>query len=1167
MHEDKPEISALSELESRIVAFILDEASDFEKAQLKSLCSADPSSDRFKESVQRVHELLLAVSIVDLFDGFTGDGSKEDLDSVQDTDFAKRVLRQLTTNLVDPRENSDARLSPERRAKILSLCKESEERLPQTLMGDVQRKIGKDGTLSVVKRKLGGWSSRFPKKSWTDGSGEWFGRRRVLFASLTGLCLFGLSYLMFRPVTSRMVSSDSAAPSGRWFSATPEATAGKPDFAPDDMSFDEAAEWGAEKEDASIGLGIAGPGIAGLGIADADEEVFDAESPSAFNSRSSERLSISPPVTAAPSALPAPPSGAEEDFGTPSSKSANQPSLPSSGPEAAFGAKVMEVERLDEKNKSLDFKQSAPSSSLSKASDRSRAPTEQQESFPGQANSPQSQVQDSPALVDQESLLAESDSVPRQELNVDFFFDGGLEGERGLGLEQGLDLNDNGIISGELLENELEAELDAGNGDLGGMGGMGMDSESKAISGGLLGGFGGGGGMMGGGGFGGQVQNQRATADALDKSLPQRNSRESSSISGNTATPTPRFGLPTGGTQVGMADRAGEPFLEEQATQGRQTGRQLVEGKTQQLKESEESIVASEGRQLAQRGEELRQQQKQSQLMSRSGIESLAEMAPVDQDADGLIESTRKASSKESSGIESRSRVAGERSSGREADQKVDRLSEIVEHSGKLETAEKAKKRLLGRDAKENLQLAPIQSELDPSKIKDAFKELQASETPFSTFSLHVSDVSFKLAKSALAQGQWPDVSRVRIEEFVNALDYGDPMPTQNERVACQVEQAIHPFLQQRNLVRISMRTAATGRASSTPLKLTFVLDNSGSMERLDRRQTVRRAFQVLASQLQEQDEVTLISFASQTRLLADRMPGKQAAEVLRLLDRLPSEGGTNLEEALRLASEKAREQFTPGAQNRVVLITDGAVNLGDANPESLAGLVIAMRDSGIAFDAAGIGADGLNDEVLEALTRKGDGRYYLLDSKESVEDGFAQQIAGALRPAAKNVKVQVEFNPQRVEMYKLLGFEKHRLKKEDFRNDKVDAAEMAAAEAGVAVYQVQVKPDGYGDLGSVAVRFRDLKSGRMVEERWPITFDANVPRIDLAPSSMKLAAVSSLFAMRLKGDERSETVDLRILREILSTLPPSKYEDPRVMGLLQMVEQARQMGDNSVQP
>jgi hypothetical protein len=119
------------------------------------------------------------------------------------------------------------------------------------------------------------------------------------------------------------------------------------------------------------------------------------------------------------------------------------------------------------------------------------------------------------------------------------------------------------------------------------------------------------------------------------------------------------------------------------------------------------------------------------------------------------------------------------------------------------------------------------------------------------------------------------------------------------------------------------------------------------------------------------------------------------------------------------------------------------------------------MREAGIAFDAAGFGAEGLNDEILEALTRKGDGRYYLLDRPEDAGEAFAEQIAGALRPAAKNVKVQVEFNPDRVKSYKLLGFEKHRLATEDFRNDAVDAAEMAAAEAGVAVYQEDPIPGG----------------------------------------------------------------------------------------------------------
>ncbi|MDA9778643.1 DUF3520 domain-containing protein, partial [Rubripirellula sp.] len=157
-------------------------------------------------------------------------------------------------------------------------------------------------------------------------------------------------------------------------------------------------------------------------------------------------------------------------------------------------------------------------------------------------------------------------------------------------------------------------------------------------------------------------------------------------------------------------------------------------------------------------------------------------------------------------------------------------------------------------------------------------------------------------------------------------------------------------------------------------------------------------------------------------------------------------------------------------------------------------------------------------------------------------------------------VKVQVEFNPQRVGMYKLLGFEQHRLKKEDFRNDQVDAAEMAAAEAGVAVYQVQVKPDGFGDLGSVSVRFQDLESGQMVEERWPITFDGNVPRMDQATESMKLAGSAALFAMKLKDDARSETVDLSFLREVLGALPSQRQQDPRVLALQQMVDQARQM-------
>lgn len=467
---------------------------------------------------------------------------------------------------------------------------------------------------------------------------------------------------------------------------------------------------------------------------------------------------------------------------------------------------------------------------------------------------------------------------------------------------------------------------------------------------------------------------------------------------------------------------------------------------------------------------------------------------------------------------------------------------------------------LFGRPSSEVTSGMATKSRQIKLAIPAGLNEKNASDESFSTFSLHVSDVSFKLARAALAKGQWPDSEKVRVEEFVNAFDYGDPMPNKNEKVACRVEQSIHPFLQQRNLLRVSMRTAAAGRSSNTPLRLTLLLDNSGSMERVDRRQTLRRAFALLAQQLKPIDQVTLISFARRPRLLADKISGAQASQLVQIIENLPSEGGTNIQSALQLAFEKAREQQVDAAQNRIILLTDGAVNLGDANPDSLSQMITTMRDAGIAFDAAGIVADGLNDEVLEALSRQGDGRYYLLDSPESADDGFARQIAGALRPSAKNVKVQIEFNPNRVGRYKLLGFEKYRLNKEDFRNDTVDAAEMAAAENGVAVYQFEAKPDGEGDVGSVSVRFRDLSTGQMVENRWPIPYQADAPRADQSTPALRIATSAALFAAKLRGEPLGETVDLEILSDLLSSLPERYRNTNRIGQLQQMIQQARQI-------
>ncbi|MBT8044222.1 MAG: DUF3520 domain-containing protein, partial [Verrucomicrobiae bacterium] len=308
----------------------------------------------------------------------------------------------------------------------------------------------------------------------------------------------------------------------------------------------------------------------------------------------------------------------------------------------------------------------------------------------------------------------------------------------------------------------------------------------------------------------------------------------------------------------------------------------------------------------------------------------------------------------------------------------------------------------------------------------------------------------------------------------------------------------------------------------------------------------------VLAAQLGPQDIITVVGFARQPRLLADRIRGDKAHKLVEIVANTPSEGGTNIEEALRLARTLAKRQHTEGAQSRVVLITDGVANLGNTVPEELSGQIETMRQEGIAFDACGVGAEGLNDDILEALTRKGDGRYYFLNRAEDADSGFAKQLAGALTPAAKNVKIQVKFNPNRVTRYRLLGFEKHRLKKEDFRNDKVDAAEMAAEEAGNAVYQIQVNPQGTGELGEVFVRFFDVSSGRMVERSWPLPYEPQAPSFDRATPSMQLAGTAAMLGEKLHGTDAG-SVRFSMISDTLNKLQGYFTADSKVRDLIRM--------------
>ncbi len=467
----------------------------------------------------------------------------------------------------------------------------------------------------------------------------------------------------------------------------------------------------------------------------------------------------------------------------------------------------------------------------------------------------------------------------------------------------------------------------------------------------------------------------------------------------------------------------------------------------------------------------------------------------------------------------------------------------------------------------EELGLRLAEKQDDKSAIRPAAPpptpqpEVATAENAFSTFSLNVADVSFKLAAASLEQGQLPDPASIRSEEFINAFEYRDAQPLPGAPLGFHWERARYPFAHNRDVVRFAVRAAALGREANRPLNLVLLLDSSGSMERADRVQILREALGVLAGQLQPADKVSVVAFARTARLWVDGLPGSRANELLARVGELTPEGGTNLEDALRVAYETAARHFDAARANRVVLLTDGAANLGDVNPDSLKLRVESWRQRGIALDCFGIGWEGYNDDLLEVLSRHGDGRYGFLNTPEEAASGFANQLAGALQVAAADVKVQVEFNPHRVTAWRQVGYAKHQLTKEQFRDNTVDAAELGAAEAGNGLYVIEVNPQGQGQLGVVRARFREPTTGRYREVEWTLTYAGSAPPLERASPTLRLAATAAAFAELLANSPYATEVTTGRLLGLLQGVPAQFAPDARPGRLEWMIRQAQSLG------
>jgi Mg-chelatase subunit ChlD len=438
--------------------------------------------------------------------------------------------------------------------------------------------------------------------------------------------------------------------------------------------------------------------------------------------------------------------------------------------------------------------------------------------------------------------------------------------------------------------------------------------------------------------------------------------------------------------------------------------------------------------------------------------------------------------------------------------------------------------------------------------------EIQTTDNPFSTFSLNVSDVSFKLAAASLEKGALPDAASIRSEEFINAFDYRDPVPPAGVPVGFAWERAQYPFEQNRDLLRFSLKTAAQGREAGRPLNLVLLLDNSGSMERADRVRIIHEALRVLAAQLQPQDTFSVVTFARTAHLWMDGVAGDQAGTIVEQLASLTPQGGTNLGEALRLAYQTALRHYLATGMNRVVLLTDGAANLGDVDPNALQQTVEANRKQGIALDCFGIGWEDYNDDLLEVLTRHGDGRYGFLNTPEEAATGFANQLAGALKIAAADVKVQVEFNPKRVTAYRQIGYARHQLTKEQFRDNTVDAAELGAAESGTALYVVEVNGGGDGPLATVRIRYKVPGTAEYHEYEWAVPYTGNAVPLAQASPALRLAACAAGFAEWLAASPYAAELNPDVLLPYLAGVPEVYGADTRPKNLEWMLRQAKSL-------
>jgi Ca-activated chloride channel family protein len=349
-----------------------------------------------------------------------------------------------------------------------------------------------------------------------------------------------------------------------------------------------------------------------------------------------------------------------------------------------------------------------------------------------------------------------------------------------------------------------------------------------------------------------------------------------------------------------------------------------------------------------------------------------------------------------------------------------------------------------------------------------------SSEQPLSTFSIDVDTASYANVRRFLTSGRLPPPDAVRIEEMVNYFRYDDPQPVGDRPFSVTLEAAECPWHSGRRLVRIGLEGRDIDRRERPAGNLVFLIDVSGSMAAANKLPLVKQALAMLVEELTENDSVAIVTYAGDAGVKLPATSGDQKGKILAVIESLSSGGATHGSAGINLAYEQAAERFIAGGVNRVILATDGDLNVGVTSDEALVDLIKRKAAGGTFLTVLGFGEGNLQDAKMEKIADNGNGVYAYIDGAREARKVLVEQLTGSTITIAKDVKIQVEFNPAQVASYRLLGYENRIMAAEDFRNDRKDAGEIGAGHSVTALYEIELVGDGgKGSAGAEPLKYQ----------------------------------------------------------------------------------------------